>query len=313
MKRAVYFFCTNSDIDPVARNVFNAVSEMYPLCKTDILIDAQPVLSLTDEMGNEFYFVRTNKVVCHDYRRYLPTMNQYFADFDFSGLITWHEGENAPDRILSVHTTGDVNSGYFGNANSHCMHNLLWVLEANRTVGDLDDFRITTEGTHWSGMVYNGGSPYLITEFPVPLVDIEIGSTHESWTNERAAEVIAKSLTGVFQDTGKIIKNILCVGGVHFEPSFSQAVFASWDEYAFGISHILPNHWLVTGQYEGDQGLIRYRKCIESICDGIEGIVHHDNLKGVYKQQLRLLGTELKIPVFKHQWLSRPREIPWSD
>jgi signal recognition particle GTPase len=54
------------------------------------------------------------------------------------------------------------------------------------------------------------------------------------------------------------------------------------------------------------------RSCVNSIEDGIEGIAMHDGLKGAYKQQLRNLGEELGIPVFKHQFLRKPEKIQWS-
>jgi D-tyrosyl-tRNA(Tyr) deacylase len=121
-KKAVYFFCTKPGIDPVSGNVFDKLSELYNLQETNIIIDDSPVLSYSDEMGNRYFFVRTYKVVCHDYNHYLPIMNDYFSDFDFAGLVTWHEGQNAPDRIFSVHTTGDVESGFFGPANPLYIH-----------------------------------------------------------------------------------------------------------------------------------------------------------------------------------------------
>ncbi len=312
-KKAVYFFCMNSNIDPVAGHVFNALSEVCSLNETDINIDNNPVLKHSDDIGNEFYFVKTYKVVCHDYRYYLPIMNRYFSDFDMAGLVTWHEGQNAPDGILSVHTTGDVDTGNFGNANPVYMHNLLWSLEKNRIDAGLEDFRITTEATHWSGIINNGGTPDMIPQFPVPLVDIEIGSTPHSWSNYSAAKVIAQALTNVFNNSGKTLKNLLCVGGVHFESAFASAVLQTWEDNAFGISHIIPNHWLITGQYEGEGGQAKFENCIKSIRSGIVGIVFHDNLKGAYKEQLRILGKKYNIPVFKHQLLRRPSDIPWNE
>ncbi|HBW37372.1 D-aminoacyl-tRNA deacylase [Desulfosporosinus sp. BICA1-9] len=312
-KKVVYFFCMNSNIDPVAGHVFNALSEMYSLNETDINIDNNPVLKHSDDIGNEFYFVKTHKVVCHDYRHYLPIMNRYFSDFDMAGLVTWHEGQNAPDGILSVHTTGDVDSGYFGNVDPVYMHNLLWFLEKNRIDAGLEDFRITTEATHWSGMINNGGTPDMIPQFPVPLVDIEIGSTPQSWSNYSAAKVIAQALTNVFNSNGKTQKNLLCVGGVHFEPAFASAVLQTWEDNAFGISHIIPNHWLVTGQYESEDGQGKLENCVKSIKGGIAGIAFHDNLKGAYKEQLRILGKKYNIPVFKHQLLRRPLDILWNE
>ncbi len=310
-KKAVYFFCMNSEIDPVAERVFEALSQIYSFIETGTFIDGKPILKYLDNKNNELYFVRTAKVVCHDYRRYLPIMNKHFSDFDMAGLVTWHEGQNAPDAIFSVHTTGDVDSGYFGNANPLYMHNILLSLDKNRIEAGLEDFRTTTEATHWSGMIYNGGTPDMIPQFPVPLVDIEIGSTRDSWTNYKAAQVIAKALMNVFTDDNKKLKNLLCVGGVHFDPGFAGAVLKTWKDNVFGISHIVANQWLVTGQYEGEGGQAKLEGCIQSIQGGIFGIVFHDKLKGVYKEQVRMLGKKYNVPVFKHQLLRRPGDIPW--
>jgi D-tyrosyl-tRNA(Tyr) deacylase len=313
IKKAVYFFCTDSNIDPVAGRVLKALSGFCRLDETEIVIDSQPVRRIVDEAGNIYYFVSTNKVVCHDYMHYLPIMQQYFTDFDFAGLVTWHEGPNAPDEIFSIHTTGDVESGYFGNANPQCMHNLLWSLEQSRLHKNLSNFRVTTEATHWSGIIYHGGSPDLIPQFPVPLVDIEIGSTPRSWADCSAANVIANTLTSVFCNQRISMRNILCVGGVHFEQAFADAAFQTWGNHVFGISHIIPNHWLVSGQYEVENGLMKLENCIQSIQGGITGIAYHDNLKGIYKDLLRYLGQKHDIPVFKHQLLRRPMEIHWRE
>ncbi len=239
-------------------------------------------------------------------------MNKHFSHFDMAGLVNWHEGHNAPDKVLTVHTTGDVNSGNFGNANPLYMHNLLWAMEKNRIEVGLEDFRIATEGTHWSGMINNGGTPEMIPQFPVPIIDIEIGSTKESWSNYSAAKVIANSLTSIFFNNDKRLMNLLCVGGIHFEPAFGNAVFETWGNNAFGISHIIPNQWLVAGQYEKEEGAAKLEACVRSIEGGISGIAIHDGLKGIYKEQMRILGRKYNIPVFKHQLLRKPSEIPWN-
>ncbi|HPI98822.1 MAG TPA: D-aminoacyl-tRNA deacylase, partial [Synergistales bacterium] len=281
-KKAVYFLCIES-IEHVAGNVFRAASQALPMEETDILVDENRVMKYIDPEGNSFYYVPTDKVVSHDYLHYLPIMQQHFSDFDLAGIITWHEGQNAPDRILTVHTTGDVDSANFGPASPEYMRNLLLALERNRINAGLDDFSVTTEATHWSGMVYGGGTPDMITQFPVPLLDIEIGSAPLSWSNETAAGVLAESLTSVFKSDGLTIKNLLCAGGVHFEAGFASAVFQTWDNSAFGISHILANQWLVTGGYDQEDGKSKLEACVDSIQGGIEGISFHDNLKGIYK------------------------------
>ena len=310
-KKAVYFFCIES-IEHVAGNVFKAVSGKT-VEETDILVDGNRVLKEVDQKGNSFYYVPTNKVVSHDYIHYLPIMKQHFSDFDLAGIVTWHEGQNAPDRILTVHTTGDVDSGNFGPASPGYMRNLLLALDRNRIKAGLEDFSVTTEATHWSGMVYGGGTPDMIPQFPVPLLDIEIGSATDSWANETAAGVLAKSLSSVFESDGKRVRNLLCAGGVHFESGFASAVFQKWENSAFGISHILANQWLVTGGYDQEDGYSKLEACVNSIQGGIEGISYHDNLKGVYKDQLRALASELGIPAFKHKKLRRPESISWEN
>lgn len=310
-RKAVFFFCVGR-IDPVAGKVFQASQEIFSLEGTDILVDDNPALKHTDGEGNVFYYVRTEKVVSHDYSRYLPIMRGSFRDCDLAGIITWHEGENAPDGILTAHTTGDVDSGIFGPADPESMRNLLLSMERDKIKEGLQDFRVVTEATHWSGMVYGGGDPGRVPQYPVPLLDIEIGSSPGSWSNEGAARVLAKSLPAVFQGDGRRVRNLLCAGGVHFEPAFANAVFQQWENSAFGISHILANQWLVTGKYEEPDCPARLEACVGTIRGGIEGIAFHDNLKGVYKDRFRKLAADLGIPVFKHQALRRPEDIPWA-
>ncbi len=311
-KRAVFFFC-GEPIDPVAGRVLQASAQIHSLEETDMIIDEEPVRKYTDPMGNSFWFVRTRKVVSHGYDRYLPVMNSHFSDFDVAGIITWHAGENAPDNILTSHTTGDVDSGNFGPANPQYLRNLLLAMEKNRMKAGLDDFFVTTEATHWSGMIYGGGSAEMIPRYPVPMLDIEIGSSPACWSNETAARVLAESLFSIFESDGRRVRNLLCAGGVHFERAFSGAVFQEWDDCAYGVSHILANQWLITGHYDDEGGPEKLEACVASIHGGIEAITFHDNLKGVYKDRFRSLAAEYGIPVFKHQNLRRPEEIPWAD
>lgn len=311
-KRAVFYMASEVKIDPVAAPVFKQLLGLNTYIEADIHIDGYPVLVYRDIKGDEFYLVRTKKVLCHDYNRYLPMMLEYFSDFDVAAIVTWHEGENAPDQIFSVHTTGDVDSGIFGSANPKYMHNILVALEKNRLGECLDDFFVTTEATHWSGRIYGDSSPELIPKYSVPIMDIEIGSSEKSWKNQKAAKVLSKSLTEIFTEDGLELKNILCVGGKHFEKGFSQEVFRTWDGFSYGISHIIPNQWLVTGEYEKEKGLLNLKVCVASIIGEISAIAMHDGLKGIYKEQCRLLASKYKIPVFKHQKLRKPKTIDWK-
>jgi len=96
----------------------------------------------------------------------------------------------------------------------------------------------------------------------------------------------------------------LRVSGVHFEESFSVAILD--ENHPLSIGHILPNQWLVSGNYEDEEdstGLEKLERSIFSIKGGIHAIVFHDNLKSIYKQLCRVIGERYNIPVFKHKTL----------
>jgi D-tyrosyl-tRNA(Tyr) deacylase len=183
-------------------------------------------------------------------------------------------------------------------------------IERNRKELGLNDFRTVTEATHWSGVYHNEGNPALLNEFPVAMMDIEVGSEPESWENKEAARALARSLTKIFADDGKTVHNLLCVGGVHFEPNFAEAVFTQWGQNeAFGVTHIIANQWLVAGEYENETGVERTSACIDAIEGGIEAIVFHDKMKGCYKDLVRALGKKYNIPIYKHQKLRSPETM----
>jgi D-tyrosyl-tRNA(Tyr) deacylase len=303
--KAVYFFCRDLEIDPVAQRVFQALSSAFELEETGVEVDGLPVLCLA-EGGHEFHLCRTDKVLSHDYERYLPLLTRHFDGFDLAGLVNWHQGGNAPEAVFCVHTTGDVVAGAWGPADPALTRSLLLGVERNRQELGLHEFRTVNEATHWSG-VPHGGRPEMIPLFRTPLLDIEIGSNQESWSNERAVQVVARSLVEVFAASRGDLRSLLCVGGVHLEPSYTGAVLRGSDDFPFATSHILANQWIVAGGYDGVSGLERLEACAASIVGGIHAIAFHDNLKGVYKDHVRALGQKLGVPAFKHQKLERPQ------
>jgi D-tyrosyl-tRNA(Tyr) deacylase len=311
-KKAAYFFCVAEGGDPVAPGVLAAVQRLFAPEDAGYQADGRPVLRSADARGNEFHFVGIDRVLSHDYDRYLPLLNSRFGDFDIAGVVNWHGGANAPDRVLTVHSTGDVVSGHYGAANPILMRNLLLALERHRQAAALQEFTVTTEATHWSG-IPQGSDPALIPRYGVPVVDVEIGSTPESWSNVSAAETVARALLDVFTggDPDPALRSLFCVGGIHLEPSFAAGVLGSAPERPLAVSHILPNHWLGAGQYDADAaGLDKFRAAVRTIAGGIHGIVFHEDLKGKFKQQLRVLGEELGVPVVKRQALKTPSELP---
>lgn len=307
--KAVYFICTNRNYGHVSYEVWDVLKDKgYLENRADFDFAGAPVYQYGKD-GHCFYFVSTDIALCRDYPRFLPDMNKYFADCDMSGMVTWHEGGNAPDNVLTVHSLGDMGSGIFGKAAPRFMRNLILAYERNRCALGLEDYFVSTEATHWSGSYGADGDPALLVQYPVPMVDIEVGSAPESWENKLACTALANTLTEVFNDDGKKLHNILCVGGVHFESSFSIASKTSWGDEAFAVTHILANQWLVSEGYDAESGFERACNCVDSIEGGIEAIFIHDKLKGCYKDLARKLGEKYRVPVYKHQKLRTPEEL----
>ena len=316
-KRAVYFFCTQSPdpaavhVAPIVWDVLKAEGKLNE--SAGFQFDGLEVMKHTDARGDQFYFVPTRTSLCLDYPRYLPEMNQRFSDFDVSGMVTWHAGANAPANVLTVHSLGDVNSGVFGAAKPRLMRNLLKAFDRHRAELGLEGYHVSTEATHWSGVHDGHGDPSLLTRFPVTMMDVEVGSDESSWSDPVPCTALARALTEVFEDDGKKVHNLLCIGGVHFEPSFAEAALTEWGDGAFGVTHILANQWLESGHYEDESGAERAAAAAEAIEGGISAVVMHDKLKGCYKDLARKLGARFGVPVCKHQKLRTPLEMELAD
>ena len=312
-KKAVYYICNEKKGEGLVSSiVWDILKEKDSVVPSGLSFEGKEVLMSRDERDNEYFFVPTKVPVCWNYPEYLPEMNDKFSACDFAGQVTWHEGASAPPKILTVHSIGDVETGIYGPASPVCMRNLLHSIENMRIKLGLDEYQTVTEATHWSGTHVSGSSPDLILKYPVPMVDIEVGSEEESWSDKTACRALADSLMHVFDSDGKRVHNLLCVGGVHFNPSFAQAVFTEWGNDAFGVSHIIANQWLVSGGYENEKGPAMAAAAAEAVEGGIEAIAFHDKLKGCYKDLVRALGEKYNVPVLKHQKLRNPADLEWK-
>jgi len=304
-RKALFFFCVGEGYDHVSRLVFDKVVELFQPVELGISLDGYPVTEYGDDKGDSFCFMRQEMLVSYDFRRYLPFLREHFLDLDLAAEVNWHEGANAPDRVITVHTVGDVDAGVFTPAVPGYMRNLLHAMEEERVRAGIDDFRVVTEATHWTG-AFKGQDPHLLDRFPVPMLDIEIGSTPSSWEDTAAVEVLAKSLVRAFSSSVKLF-NILCVGGIHFERSFSEAALNTG--FPFGVSHILPNQWIVSGDYASGEGFNKLRNAASSISGGVDAVAYHEGIKSPFRDQCRRLGEELGVPVLKHKALRKPEDL----
>lgn len=140
----------------------------------------------------------------------------------------------------------------------------------------------------------------------------EGGGAPQGWSDETACRAPARTLTQVFGDDGEQAHNLLCVGGIHFEPNYAEAALYSWGAEALGVTHILANQWLVSEEYETEYGFERACACVDFIEGGIEAIVFHDKMKGWYKDLVRKLGAHYNVPIYKHQRIRSPETVEFT-
>ena len=106
--KAVYFICNNHDWGHVSWRVWDILEEEGYLNESAGFTFCGQDVKRSEADGHAFFFVPTDIALCLDYPRFLPEMNAHFADADMSGMVTWHEGGNAPDNVLTVHSLGDI-------------------------------------------------------------------------------------------------------------------------------------------------------------------------------------------------------------
>lgn len=304
IKKIVYFFCINVQIDPVANHIFNYLKEHYLLQETGITCDGYQVLSYT-KSDYLFYCVPMDEVLSHNYNKYLKFIKEQFSDCELAAIVNWHEGSNAPDNILTVHSTGDVPTGIFAPSDPAQIKSIFQSIERNRKKFNLLNYRTLIEATHWSGIPYNQ-NPELILEIDFPMYDIEIGSEKRSWEDPSAIQVLSESLFDLaIPDIN--FYSFIGVGGKHFEESFSEVLINETIHLVPG--HILPNQWIANENYVGEEGKRKLRNCIKSVRGSVAAIIFHDNLKGAYKQLCREVAEEYNIPYFKHKILKSNEQM----
>lgn len=305
MKKAAFFLCVDPDIDYVSPNVLSFLKEKK-LEELNLTVDGMRVLRETDNRGNFFDYVQTKEILFCKFKEYLPQLKQDFTDYDFIGVVNWHAGDNAPDCIITAHSTGDVTSGIFNPTNPVHLKNLLCAMENNRKKEALDSYRVMVEATHWGGVVY-GQPKELLKEFQVPMYDIELGSTHIGYSSKTAAKVIAESLNQVFENFSDEAVALLYFGGVHFEQDCTNMMTDPTIPASF--AHILPNYWISNDGYVDAAGFEKLEEAIESTVGEVRGIIFNDNLKGRYKQTCKAFAQDRNLLIGKHRVLRDKEQL----
>lgn len=299
MKHAVFIFCIAPEKDPAPGNVLHALKAECTL-QAGVEVNGHPVLEVRGLRDATISIVMTNEVVSNNYARYSPTLNDRFGGANPICIVNWHEGANAPNAIFTVQTTGDLASGTFSPVDPRITRGLFLAIEGQRIASGLNDFQTYLEATLWSG-VKTGDPGTRLADLSPSANGIEIGSSPADCTNALATRVLARALLHIFDHMEEPVQSVLCTGGVHLKPSFTSAVLRPSEGLPIAASHILPNHWLVSDDYDRQSRLVDLRACAHSIVGGIQGIVYHDKLKAPYKGVARLLAEELRVPMISHK------------
>jgi D-tyrosyl-tRNA(Tyr) deacylase len=300
MKSILLTFCCNLEHDPVSAHVLEQFLALHEFREMDISIDGKPVLFI-ESGGANYYVLRLDSVLSHAYERYAPLINEHFGNADALIIINWHEGAKAPDSIFTVQTTGDMKSGVFSSVDPRITRGLYLAVESERVRAGLDSFSTWMEATHWSGVIYGKQPGESVGKIIPSVIDLEIGSRTEDWSNPAAAKVLARALTRICDTWDLPVRSLFCLGGIHFESGFTQLIRDGGQRHGVAVSHILPNHWLVSEGYDDADRFEDLLRCARSIKGGIDSIVFHDNLKGAFKEQARRLGELLGVPVVSHK------------
>ncbi len=146
----------------------------------------------------------------------------------FDNIIVASKHRSAAEiRSLTVHPIGNWGEAKFGGkehtvvlSNPHLMTQALRILKEKN---NLQEYTVSFEATHHG--------PYLET----PTFFIEIGSNEEEWRDDRAGEVIAKTILSLEE---RRYMPALGIGGGHYMPRITDVALA----YKISFGHMIPSY-----------------------------------------------------------------------
>jgi D-aminoacyl-tRNA deacylase len=212
------FICSLEDVASV--NIRDRLLE-----KGDFTVRGEYEGSLVKCIGD------TAMITIREKHLFADNIDQHFTDrlgtkVDEVVFLSKHRSESGIPT-LTVHPIGNFNNAEFGGKKGmlvrsapHLMTSLLRGLKVN--AAELP-FQVSFETTHHG--------PFL----KKPTLFIEIGSDKTNWENQRAAQVIAKTLLNVDLKEHPIA---IGIGGGHYAPRFTEIALSK--KISFG--HLFPNY-----------------------------------------------------------------------
>jgi D-tyrosyl-tRNA(Tyr) deacylase len=296
----LFLFCSDPAIDPVAPAILHQVKDHYAVTTTSLIVGGKAVFHSQVD-GHQLFFAETRHVASALYPEIAEELNSQFSDVDMIGLVNWHAGANSPTKIFCAHSTADVPSGIFGATRGELLAATLMAIEAERDSANLIDFRTLFEASHWSGLMYGRPAAELL-QVKAPVFDIEIGSSHDAWSNASAQGVLVRAFGRISEFASATKPGAIYLGGIHFEPSAAEIIFQS----GAVIEHHLPNQWLVSGEYNLPGAETKLVAAAKSCLHTPKLIVYNAGLKSAYKESARQAAALLRVPCVSHKQLRAP-------
>jgi D-aminoacyl-tRNA deacylase len=180
--------------------------------------------------------------------------------------------------ILTVHSTGNVNSAKFGGTlktlSTAAPQAVMSLLRSLKMLAYNQGYEVTLECTH------HGPS-----NLDVPSVFIEIGSNEEQWLDDMAGGIVAKAIL-LLKDSDSPVA--VGFGGTHYAPRQTALILSA--DITFG--HIFPSYALD----ELDENLIR-QAFIKSGADF--AYIDRKSMKGKQREKLGRMIQSIGFEVLK--------------
>ncbi len=224
--------------------------------------------------NSKFYLVHIKGPKIHAEYIDEEIKNKLGVDFDTIIVASKHKSASQM-KSLTVHPIGNWGEAEAGGqsrnivlTNPYLMAESLRILKKYR----FGEYNVSFEATHHG--------PYLSTK----TFFIEIGATEEEWRDDKAGEVIAKT---IFEAEEKRYLPLIGFGGGHYVPRITDIAL----KYKVSIGHMIPKYAI-----EKIDCKIIKKACEKSFCQG--AYIHKKGLKGPEREKVRKILSKLGIEVY---------------
>ncbi|WP_297535837.1 D-aminoacyl-tRNA deacylase [Thermococcus sp.] len=263
-------------VDRASMNIMEKLVENFGFRETEWVFDGNPVY----RRGDTLILTTNDEMIYYD-----NLDGEVERQLGFKPeIIAFASRHSSKQKLpaLTTHVTGNWGKALYGGKDGSLAVAMPSAMKlALIKMYELNDLGWTVcyEATH------HGPS-----ELEVPSFFIEIGSSEEEWTNDRAGEIIAETIVYVLENyRGVKFKVALGIGGGHYAPKQTKRALET--DIAFG--HIAPKYVHPVSR----EMLI---KAINRTAEKVDAIyVDWKGSKGETRQLARSLAEELGLEFIK--------------